>query len=177
MKAWVAQLGHNNQTPLSKGDRRPMANSILSNVYLFKGLNSEELNQITQIAKLDTYGMGDLVFSQGERATAMYVIKHGSIRVKHSTASGEEVEVSVLGTGAHFGEMAFVGSSERTATAQVTERSEIIRIDFDKLKALLELNSKIAAVFYKALTHFLVARLSDTTKDLSFAREKIRSHG
>ena len=107
----------------------------------------------------------------------MYIVKYGSVDIKRSTTAGDEVEVAVLGTGSHFGEMAFIDGAKRNATANVMETSEILRVDFDKLKALLELNPRISANFYKAVAHFLSGRLTETTKDLSFAREKNRSHG
>lgn len=151
------------------------AQSLLQNVYLFKELASKELEQVSAIAKQETYGPGDEIFTEGDAATALYVIKYGSVKIQHS-ASDDRVDVATLGTGSHFGEMAFVDNEKRSASVTVIERADIVRIDFADLRKLLESNPTIAVKVYRALALFLCGRLRITTTDLSFAREKNLRH-
>ena len=150
--------------------------NLLQNVYLFKELSAEQIDLISEAGHLETYSAGDDLFSQGDKATALYVIKYGSVRILQKSASGDQIEVATLGTGSHFGEMAFVDGEPRSASAAAVEKSEIVVLDYQKLQGVLEKNIGIAASFYKELAHFLCGRLRITTNDLSFAREKNLSH-
>lgn len=149
---------------------------LLENIYLFKGLNNEQLDLIEELATMSTFNPGDDIFSQGDKAQALYIIKYGSIRIHQKADSGDNIEVAVLGTGSHFGEMAVLDGEPRSATATAIEKTDVVEIDFEKLKSVLSEHPLIALHFYNKLAHFLCGRLRITTNDLSFAREKNLSH-
>lgn len=148
---------------------------LLQNVSLFKDLSPSELQTINGIAKVQTCGAGDQVFGEGDPADALYIIKFGSVRISHS-ARDNEVDIAQLGSGSHFGEMSFVDGEPRSATVEVLEKSELVRIGFEELKALFAKQPAIAVKAYQSLAHFLCRRLRVTTTDLSFAREKNIRH-
>lgn len=152
------------------------SNNLLQNVYLFKGLSMEQLEMVNDISHLENYGAGDEVFTQGDMAHSLYVIKYGSVKISQKTSEGDTLQVASLGTGSHFGEMAFLDGEQRSASAMAIEKSEIVAIDYEKLRSLLVQDSSIAVEVYKELAHFLCGRLRVTTNDLSFAREKNLSH-
>ncbi|MCB0390753.1 MAG: cyclic nucleotide-binding domain-containing protein [Bdellovibrionales bacterium] len=150
--------------------------NLLQNIYLFKELANDELEKINEIAEVNTYSPGDDIFNQQDKATSMYVIGFGSVRIHLKGSEGDNIEVANLGTGSHFGEMAFLDGESRSATATVLEKTDIVSIDYSKLQQLLQEYPNIAVKFYKALSKFLCGRLRITTNDLSFAREKNISH-
>lgn len=150
--------------------------NVLQDVYLFKGLNAEQIGAISEIASVNTYNPTDEVFGQGDEAKAAYFIKYGSIRITQKTPSGDTVEVATLGTGSHFGEMPFLDTEVRSATAVAIERTDLVEVPYDKLRDLLAGNPPIAVHFFRELAHFLAGRLRITTNDLNFAREKNLSH-
>jgi CRP/FNR family transcriptional regulator len=149
---------------------------VLQDIYLFKGLSADQLASVGEIAKINIYKPTDEIFGQGSKATAAYFIKHGSVRITQSTKDGDRVEVATLGTGSHFGEMSFLDSEARSATATASERTELIEIPFQSLKDLFQAKPLIAVHFYRALATFLAGRLRITTNDLNFARAKNLSH-
>lgn len=148
---------------------------LLKNIYLFKDLTQAELDQITPLAKMKMYSTGDEVFSEGDQAHSLCIIKYGSVRIRRSGASNV-VDVAQLGTGAHFGELPFVDGEVRSATVVALEKSEIAEIEFTALNAHFEKHPAVAVKFYRALSHFLCGRLRVTTMDLSFSREKNIRH-
>lgn len=150
--------------------------NVLQNVYLFKGLNPDQLSLLGEVSQVATYNPNDEIFGEGEVARAAYFVKYGSVRILQRTQSGENMEVASLGTGSHFGEMAFLDDERRSATAVAIEKTEIIELPYDKLKLLLDSNPAVAVIFYRELAHFLAGRLRITTNDLGFAREKNLSH-
>ncbi|MCM2281566.1 MAG: cyclic nucleotide-binding domain-containing protein [Bdellovibrionaceae bacterium] len=151
-------------------------NNLLLNVYLFKDMTPAELEKIGTIAKQSSYVPGDEIFNQGDEAHSLYVIRYGSVRIQQKSKEGDGVDVAHLGTGSHFGEMAFVDGEKRSATVSVVEKTEIVSLDFDGLRKVLDANPGIAVKFYKSLCLFLCGRLRITTNDLSFAREKNLRH-
>lgn len=151
-------------------------NNLLQNVYLFKDMSPGEMEKISAIARMSSYAPGDELFTQGDEAHSLYVIKYGSVRIQQKSADGDGVDVAHLATGSHFGEMAFVDGEKRSATVSVLEKTEIVTLDFDELRKVLDQNPTIAVKFYKSLCHFLCGRLRITTNDLSFAREKNLRH-
>ncbi len=144
---------------------------LLQHVYVFKDLTPKELETIAEIAKIEAFHSGDEIFTQGDPAVSFFVIKFGSVKIQ-TTAGEKTVEVATLGTGSHFGEMAFVDGEKRSATVVTMERTELIKLDFQDLRRVLDGNPAIAVKVYKAFAHFLCGRLRITTNDLSFAREK-----
>ncbi len=131
---------------------------------------------VSEIARRETFAPNDDIFSQGDKATALYVIKFGSVRIHQKSSEGDNIEVASLGTGSHFGEMAFIDSEPRSASATAIEKSEIVVLDYERLAEVLKKDKDIALEFYKELGHFLCGRLRITTNDLSFIREKNLSH-
>lgn len=153
-----------------------MSRSLLQNVYLFKSMSEGELGALSEICQSQNLSAGQTVFIRGETATALYLIKHGSVKIQQSMKSGDNVDVSTLSAGSHFGEMAFVDGEPRSATATAAESSELVVVPYDKLNLFLAKNKEAAVKFYRELAHFLCGRLRVTTNDLSFSKEKNLTH-
>jgi len=149
--------------------------SLLQNVYLFKELTPSELERVNAISRLESFSPGEEIFSEGDSAHSLYVIKFGTVKVKHA-GRGEAIDVTTLGTGSHFGEMAFLDGEKRSATVTAVEKTDLVSIGFDELRKLLDEDPAIAVKVYKAMAQFLCGRLRVTTTDLSFAREKNLRH-
>jgi CRP/FNR family cyclic AMP-dependent transcriptional regulator len=152
-----------------------MGAELFKNIYLFKDLSPKELEQLSEIATVETFNPGDEVFSEGDKAVSLFVIKFGTVRIRRS-GKEDVVEVAQLGTGGHFGEMAFVDGEPRSATVVALERTELVKLDFDRLRNFFEKNPAVAVKAYRSFAHFLCGRLRITTMDLSFSREKNIRH-
>jgi CRP-like cAMP-binding protein len=153
----------------------PQSLNLLQNVYLFKNLSASELDLVGSPSKIETFNSGDQIFGEGDEAHAIYIIKYGTVRIAHS-GRNQATEVATLGTGSHFGEMAFLDGERRSASAVAVERTEMISLNFEEMRRVLDSNPIVAAKVYNALAHFLCGRLRITTTDLSFAREKNLRH-
>ncbi len=156
-----------------------MGTDLLKSVYLFKELSPKEMEALAALVKMEVVNPGDEVFSEGDTATSLYVIKYGSVRIRRAGTDANAsvgVEIAQLGTGSHFGELSFIDGEPRSATVSAIEKSEILRIGFDELKKFFQDHPLAAVKFYHSLAHFLCGRLRVTTMDLSFAREKNFRH-
>ena len=78
---------------------------------------------------------GQVLFSAGEPADCMYIVRKGTLKVYFNKGT-EEVTLAVLQDGAIVGEMAFFDDKPRSASVKalaVSEVTQITRSDFEKL--------------------------------------------
>ncbi len=148
---------------------------ILKNVYLFRDMEEEELEDLATVAESCSFYQGDTIFHEGDIGDSLYVIKIGSVKIIKEDRAGNESQVAVLGTGAHFGEMTIADRQPRSATVVANEHTELIKFDVNKLDQLFENNPKMGFKFYRKLSMGLSKRLRNTTEDLSFTKQLLSS--
>lgn len=68
-----------------------------------------------------------LIFANllGDTADGMYFIEGGQVSIRLEQETGGEVEISVLGKGAYFGELALVTHRPRAASAYAMENIKV----------------------------------------------------
>jgi CRP-like cAMP-binding protein len=153
-----------------------ISDSLLKGVYLFADLSADERGRLAKIAEPMNLPAGTQIVSAGEEATALYLIKDGSVRIATHSPSGARIDVATLASGSHFGEMALLDGARRSANAETLEASAIFRFDYGRIQSLLDGSPPIASRFYRSLARFLSNRLRQTTTDMSFARERNLRH-
>ncbi len=88
----------------------------------------------------DRFGLslpgGTTVFRQGEPGGSVYVIREGRVRVLKES-NGRQRMIATLGPGEFFGEMAVVTGKPRSATVEVVEDAELLKVPASKLEDML----------------------------------------
>ena len=97
------------------------------------------------------YKNGDTIVRQGETGDCMYVIQSGELEVVHTTSSGEEQQLAVLGVGDFFGEMAVFEKAVRSATVRVIEEAQVLKVDKLTLLRRIKENPLMAFNMLKVL--------------------------
>jgi CRP/FNR family cyclic AMP-dependent transcriptional regulator len=93
---------------------RPMAKpstALLRNVRLFSELDERDLESLADEFNERRFGAGEKVALEGEGGLMFFVVENGELSVE---VQGEEV--STLGPGSSFGEIALIDRRPRTAT-------------------------------------------------------------
>ncbi|HUP63444.1 MAG TPA: cyclic nucleotide-binding domain-containing protein [Thermoanaerobaculia bacterium] len=105
--------------------------------YLFPGVNEALLGELVDKAVVQTFGKDAVVFRQGDKAEAFYLIRNGMVKI--SKKSGDkDVVLSYLVAGNFFGEAALFSDAARTATVTTIFPSDLIKLskrDFDNFLA------------------------------------------
>jgi CRP-like cAMP-binding protein len=83
------------------------------------------------------------VFRQGDPGGSIYVIRSGRVRVIKE-AHGRRRIVAKLGPGDFFGEMAAVTGRPRSATVEVVEDAELLKVPATKLQEMVTGNAEVA---------------------------------
>jgi CRP-like cAMP-binding protein len=103
---------------------------------------------------IESHAAGDVIFSVGDPAACLYVIRAGEVAIE---VDGREVER--LGEGAMFGEMALVDDGPRSATAVAGTDCELAVVDRPMFRRLVQ----VAPFFAENVMKVMAARLRRAT--------------
>jgi CRP/FNR family cyclic AMP-dependent transcriptional regulator len=145
----------------------PSETSYLSPITLFSKLSPDELAVIADRLKRQIFGAGEVVFKQGERGDAMFIIRSGRVRIYSQSEGGKELTLNVYGSGDFFGEFSLIDGEPRSAGAEAIEPTEAMVLRHQDLIVILSDHPEIAI----SLMRGLVSRLRYTTEyaeDLAF---------
>jgi rhodanese-related sulfurtransferase len=99
---------------------------------------------------------GVQVVRQGELPKHFYVVISGKLKVYRETLEGIRTDLTVLGPGAYFGEVALVTGKPRTASVEATEESVVLAISKEEFDSVLDENPKLARQIIFGLSQWLV---------------------
>jgi len=77
---------------------------------------------------------GDLIYSEGEVADALFLIEMGTVDI---VPKGKEIVFTTVGSGQSFGELAFFERGTRPASASAREPTHILQIPYERLSKVL----------------------------------------
>ena len=103
---------------------------------------------------LVSHPMGDIIFSEGEIGTDMYIIQSGTVELLKEIG-GETRVLSTLEKGDFFGEMSVLEDLPRTASARAKTDVELVRINGGTFDAMLKSNTEIAVRMMRKLSRRL----------------------
>jgi cAMP-dependent protein kinase regulator len=103
---------------------------------------------------------GDALFREGDPGDTLYVVVEGEVAV--ITEGPPRIEVSRLGPGAFFGEVALVTEQPRSATIEATMVTQLLAIDRDVIATLVAEHADVLPVILRFLRERLVDRLVRT---------------
>ncbi len=101
------------------------------------GLTSDDLVEVLESAEVKSVRAGEAIITEGEQGRDIYVIRQGSMVVEKNVG-GKPVFLSYLPAGSYVGEMALLDAGRRTATVRAAIKSEVIRIDGEAFRRLLD---------------------------------------
>jgi CRP-like cAMP-binding protein len=143
---------------------RPITHSLvkaLRNVPGFELLDDHTLLRIVGASVNLAYPEGELVFEKGSPGEALYVVLSGQVRI-YDEVDGREVEVARTRPGDYFGEMSLLLTSTHTKSVRAVEDSELLVLDKDSFRRLLDTNPDVADLVHKRLEE----RLPETERRL-----------
>lgn len=118
-----------------------------------------EMTENTQVQVLNqherVFGLGDLVFDEGDVGEVLFVIQAGEIELTRQGPAGRRV-VARLGPGEFFGEMSVVIGEHRSARAVAVKPTRLLELDGETLEAMCIERPEIAIRIIRRLTNRLI---------------------
>jgi CRP/FNR family cyclic AMP-dependent transcriptional regulator len=108
------------------------------------------------------YPKAEPVFSQGDRADAVFFLQHGKVKLSVLSRQGKQAVVALLGPGDFFGEGSLAGQPLRMATATAVTDASIVRVPKATMIRVLHRDAAFAGVF----TTYLLSRNIRMEEDL-----------
>ncbi|XP_023162796.1 cAMP-dependent protein kinase type II regulatory subunit isoform X2 [Drosophila hydei] len=99
--------------------KRKMYEELLNSVPMLKALQNYERMNLADALVTKTYENGERIIKQGDAADGMYFIEEGTVSVRMDQ-DNDEIEISQLGKGQYFGELALVTHRPRAASVYAT---------------------------------------------------------
>jgi putative oxidoreductase len=100
---------------------------------------------------------GARIVSQGEVPEYFYIIQSGKVRVFRETEDHIQTDLTELGAGSYFGEVALVTGQPRSASVEALEASQVIKISQEEFDRLLDANPQLARHLIQQMAKWLVA--------------------
>ena len=128
----------------------------LRKVPILSKLTKTQRNKLVLVMQERTYQDGEVIIKQGEKGDIFYIMMHGEVSV---TASG--VEVTKIGAGGFFGELALLKEDVRQATVSAIGEVSVMFLDrnhFNMHLGSLQDIMQTQAVSYDAVTESKLAQ-------------------
>jgi len=136
---------------------------------LFKDLNAAALDALKAIAEERVFSAESVIFEEGAPGDGLYVVEEGEVEITASLDGGPHRPVSRLGPGEPFGEMAFIETKPRSATARAVMPTRLSFLPSVGLHSILDKHPALASAFLQQISH----RLRDFTRH--YIRETLQT--
>lgn len=149
------------------GKSEPLFSRPVPNSPLFEVLNEEERAALVREMEVESHDEGSVIISEGDAGSSMYLVVSGEVKVYTRAQTGSSVYLAKLGEGDFFGEVSVLTGKPRTATITASQRTELLRLDKEKLDNALSTYPGIRRVldeFYKRRAKHTVEAMIENLK-------------
>ncbi len=149
-------------------EQGPSLIEFLQTSDLFAGLGDEMLARIAALCQTGAYKAGAVIFSEGDAADKLYILKDGIVTIRIQAASGGKslVVQPIEKKAGVFGWSGLADPSIYTASSVCATDVRVIAIDGEKLMTLLEEFPSAGLVVMKRLVAIIGSRLRRTREYL-----------
>ena len=146
---------------------------------LFSSFEREALVEIVASTELRSYDEGDIIVTEGEPGSSLFLIVGGRVKVFTRTDDGGNLQLAELGPGDFFGEVSLLSGKPRTAT--ITARTQVTAIELDRASVdrIAENHPEVKKVledFYERRAQDTVEAVIRSLRDSSPSRHEAGSH-
>jgi CRP-like cAMP-binding protein len=124
--------------------------SRLAGNALLRSFSREEVERLEAFAAVKTYGLNEIIYQGEQVASLVFVLLDGAVQLQLPASSGGiTLRVARVACGELFGIAPLIGLDRYSTGARATEASDVLAIQADPLRALLDQNPAAAARVYQ----------------------------
>lgn len=138
---------------------------LFAQIPLFQGLTDEDREALAERLAEKSFKAGDIVFSQGEKGSSMYVVQSGAVQIYLPSKEKDlpPVVLKDLHTGEYFGELAIFDDKPRSASVRAMVDTVLLELTREELGEHLGRSQKAAMTILAEMAE----RLRETNAMLS----------
>jgi uncharacterized membrane protein len=136
---------------------------LLAQIPLFQGLADDDRETLAQRLTEKSVKAGDVVFSQGDAGSSMYLVRSGAVQVFLPSKDGPPVVLKDVRTGEYFGELALFDSKPRSASVHALVDTVLLELTREELAEHLGRSPRAAMTILSEMAE----RLRETNAMLS----------
>jgi signal transduction histidine kinase len=133
---------------------------------IFHNLTDDELDELLPLCQEQFYEQGTEMFCEGVQCNYVQTLKSGKVALETelsiSRSSVERATIDVLSPGASFCWSALMEPNVLTSSGRCLEKTEIVALDGNKLRALLNENPQMGYKVANNLVRVVASRLENT---------------
>jgi signal transduction histidine kinase len=137
---------------------------------IFQGLTGEELDKLLPLCQEQFYEAGAVMFCEGAQCNYVQTLRSGKVALETeltiSRSAAERATIDVLSEGSSFCWSALMEPHILTSSGRCLEKTEIIALDGEKLKALLDENPQMGYKVASNLVKVVASRLQHTKQTM-----------
>ena len=104
---------------------------------ILRDLPPEQIDELARSFQYRHVRPHEIIFKEGDQADAFYIIDSGRVRIFVRHENRMEREISLLGPGEHFGEVALLAAEPRTASAESLAETRLMVLSKERFDRLL----------------------------------------
>ena len=137
---------------------------LLEKSGLTKDMLPDEIEAIAELSEERLFSKGAIILQEVETTRDMYVVKCGrvSVRLRMPTPQHKDEIILILHDEQIFGEMSLVDGSPRSATVMAEDDVIVLKLDYNKLSALLDKIPRIGYIFMRNIASIIASRTRST---------------
>lgn len=136
-------------------DKEGKENGVLDSL-LFEDIPQEKMAELMNAAEDLVVAADTFIFRQGDPGDKYYIIKSGKVKVFQKDDEGLKTDLSIMGPGEGFGEMALLTGQPRSADVQALEETELTVIPKDKFDQILKDYPGLSMKFINQMSTWLI---------------------
>jgi CRP/FNR family cyclic AMP-dependent transcriptional regulator len=117
---------------------------MLAKVPILSPLSSEELEELSNLVKIEVFGAEELIVQEGEVGDSMYIIRYGECEAFRLGQNHQVKLLSTMKRGDFFGEISLLTGENRTASIKAVKDTALVVINKEIFSKLLTENPNIS---------------------------------
>lgn len=150
-----------------EAEEREAVRKFLKNVPVFKHLPQAYLKQISEDSCIHRFSKDEVVFSQNDESTDLYIVLDGRVKASFLNEDGDELVLAVFNKKEFFGDLSLLDGVPRSATITAEENSLLAVLKRDKFLDAIKRNPALAIDMLAVLAKRL-RKADDTIEALVF---------
>lgn len=131
--------------------------AIIRRSMLFAGLSDEDITRIADITASRAFKRGQIIFSEGEPASAFYLVVYGRVKVFKVSPEGKEQVLHIINVAEPFGEVPVFSGTRFPANATALEDCQTLVFPRSSFLELLKREPSLAMNMLSLLSKRLLS--------------------